>query len=855
MQIILSHVNIDFDGFASMIAAKKLYPDATLVITDKQNAAVKQFLAIYRDSIELYQSHLIDWDKVTHLIIVDVASLQRVGEFAEKLKDNVTITVYDHHPPSKDDVVADESTIEFVGATVTLLVEEIKKREIDITPFEATIFGLGVYTDTGSFSYSNTTPRDLLIGSYLLEKGMNLELINRFSDQMLFDQQQEIFNQLLVQSNEYQTQGLNIMISTHRQKKFQGGLSTLTRKLLETTGADAVIVVVEMSKRVYVVGRADSNRVNLLPLMAELGGGGHEKAASATIKKGNLDEIMSTVVNSLDAILKPAITAKAIMASPVKTIAPTQTIDDAAKMMYRYGHTGFPVCEEGKLIGIISRRDLDKATHHGLGHAPVKAYMSTNPISITPTTSLEEVQNIMIKHDIGRLPVLHNGQVVGILSRSNVIEMLHNEKLKEELQLSAIEALKNNVRVKMKNQLPIESFQLLKQIGECADNLNVPVYMIGGIVRDIILGRSNEDIDVVIEGDGIEFAEALVSSYGGEVKIHETFGTATWKAESGMKIDVTSSRTEYYDHPAALPTVELSNLREDLYRRDFTINAMAIKLNQSEFGDLVDFFHAREDIEKKLIRTLHNLSFVEDPTRILRAVRFEKRFGFKMDSQSEELAKTSIDKSPSLSKVRLSNELQKLFNEDHPVEALERLNQLGFWKQLNPNARNKTDIEKHALIFHERVHKLQKNVPTELGKNAPVWFCYLLIPFYKQPNWKEHISQYSPTNKERKLIDELHFLNEQDFSKETLLHQQLKKISSLALIFFGSSCEETTATMVEEYIYCRARMPVLITGDDLKEIGIKPGPIFSKILVDVEIAYLNKNITSREDALEWIRKR
>ena len=167
-----------------------------------------------------------------------------------------------------------------------------------------------------------------------------------------------------------------------------------------------------------------------------------------------------------------------------------------------------------------------------------------------------------------------------------------------------------------------------KKIGKTAEDFNYNAYVIGGFVRDLFLYRSNEDIDVVIEGDGIAFARQFSKEMGTRVHTHEKFGTAVVIFPDGFKIDVASARMEYYKFPAALPTVEMSSLKLDLFRRDFTINTLAIELNPEKFGKLLDFFSAQKDIKDKVLRVLHNLSFVEDPTRVFRALRFEQRFGF-----------------------------------------------------------------------------------------------------------------------------------------------------------------------------------------------------------------------------------
>lgn len=846
---------MDFDAFASLVAAKKIYPEATIVMTDKQNAGVKQFLAIHRDSIDYIFDHQVKWQEVTHVILVDVATLSRVSDYVHHLPHSVHFTIYDHHPYQDGDVQTEDKQIEPVGATITLLVEKIMEKEIPINGFEATIFGLGLYTDTGSFTFSTTTARDLKIGSYLLEKGMQLTLVNRFSDQMLLEQQQTMFNELLLAANEHSIDGLNILVTTLERKKFEGGLAVITRKLLETTGADAILSVVEMQKRVYVVGRGSSNRINLLPLMYELGGGGHERAASATIKNNNLETVCQTVIKFLTKIVKPAITAEVMMTEPVKTMEPTTTIKEAANLMYRYGHTGFPVVqpETEQLIGIISRRDIDKATHHGLGHAPVKAYMSGNVLTVQPNTSLEEIEQIMIKHNIGRLPVVKDKKIIGILSRTNIIEVLYNEQLKRQLELVAENP--NNLQKIIAKQLSSSLYDLLKNIGVAADECHIHAFLIGGIVRDILLKRENDDIDIAVEGDGISFAHYLVAKYGGTCKIHESFGTATWKHPEGMKIDIATSRLEYYQQPAALPTVEYSNLKEDLYRRDFTINAMALCLNAAKFGELVDFFNGREDLQKHTIRILHNLSFVEDPTRIIRAVRFETRFGFHMDTQTKELALLSLDKLKKLSAIRITNELYKLFCEESPAKGFSHLTTLGFWKELAELEGNEQQWNETALTFETLIKKV--NIPFQL-----TWFGFLLIPFLTNPNWKVRIEPFALTTKEKKLMEQLNYLIENE--NQTLLqaktkgelHLQLKQISTEAILPF--ICNKVLANesfeLFVSYVIARKKLKPFINGEDLKKLGIPTGPIYSKLLESVEAAQLNEEVLTKQEALELLKK-
>ncbi|OEH86765.1 hypothetical protein BHU72_00375 [Desulfuribacillus stibiiarsenatis] len=884
MQVILSHLNIDFDGLASIIAAKKLYPKAKMVLPEKLSISVKQYLAIYKDSFDFHAPKQIDWKSVTHVIMVDIANLDRVGNFSDDLRrSDVLFTVYDHHQPAENDVKADSGKIESIGATVTMLVEEIQEKNISMNAFEATLMALGLYMDTGSFRYIGTTARDLLAAGYLVNQGANLAVISQYEDKPLGVEQQKLLNILMQSGTEFPFQGVDVMLATHRQKSYLGGLSLIASKMMDVTGVQALILIIEMGNKVFIVGRSSSDRIDVLPVINALGGGGHSKAASATIKDGSHEDIVEIVKSNLAAIVKPAVTARDMMSSPVKTISPDTSIEDSARMMLRYGHTGFPVVDVDKLVGIISRRDLDKATHHGLGHAPVKGFMSKEVRTIEPNLSVEEIQNIMIEENVGRLPVVEDDKLIGIVSRTNVVEYLHGRRNNNFiLDESALKPLERKLKDRMKKQMELPIYQLLLHIGEKADEIGVNAYIIGGVVRDLVIGYPNEDIDIVIEGDGIQFANLLAEQYGGTVRGHEKFGTATWKLPNeclletmcrpGLKIDITTARREYYDYPAALPNVERSTLREDLFRRDFTINAMAIQINKKNFGMLIDYFHGSKDIKEKKIKVLYNLSFVEDPTRILRAVRFEKRFGYAMDKQTRDLAINSVDKISSVSEVRISNELRMLFNEQHPIESIQRLSELGAWEY----------IIGEGVITKDKIHQLQtfkdlcyayhtKKIANSIfrshnSRDSRAWIGYFVILFHELDNGHERLVKYALNNEDLEVVDQfVVLLNHQELLDAIraeiptmgMLHKFLKEYryeSIVIMIALLDHLSERLSERIIEYLMKREQIPQYINGETLKVMGLKPSPMYAKLFSDLELACIDGNIKSKEDALRWVEQ-
>jgi len=228
-------------------------------------------------------------------------------------------------------------------------------------------------------------------------------------------------------------------------------------------------------------------------------------------------------------------------------------------------------------------------------------------------------------------------------------------------------------------KLPSRVLNLLRDAGVCAEEMGFCAYAVGGIVRDLFLRRDNLDVDVVIEGDGIAFASGFSVGHNARLLTYEKFGTANLVFPDGLKVDVATARTETYERPAALPLVMPGSIRDDMSRRDFSINTLAVSLNPDRFGELLDLFHARNDIRKRLIRVLHEKSFIDDPTRIFRAARFEKRFGFRIDSITEELIKDAVSAGliERLSGHRISSELRLILKEEDPLLPVRRLDELG----------------------------------------------------------------------------------------------------------------------------------------------------------------------------------
>ena len=869
MEIITSHNALDFDGLASMVGASKLYPGAIMVIPGTMPGKIKQFMALYKDVLDLRIPREIDLARVSRVILVDTASPRRLAQL-EPLHVNQAIDfhVYDHHPQQNGDIAGSISALEPTGATTTIMVEKIIAAGIDITPFEATILALGIYEDTGSLLFPGTTDRDARAVAYLLARKANLKIVATFMDAPISDQQRKILQSLIENTEAYHINGLDVTLAIHQGRAFIPGLDLLAYRIFKMEECDAIFVIAQMQSKVYVIARSGTSNLKVNEILSSLGGNGHERAASAMIRNQNVREVADTILKEIKAKIDPPIVARDIMSSPVKTIDLYRTMEEAGRLLLRYGHTGMPVVDGDEVVGIISRRDADKAVMHDLGHAPVKGFMTSKVITIAPDTPLNEIQKMVVEYDVGRLPVVDRGRLVGVVSRTDILRILHGNDYPEDhtLLYSPDETSAENIRGLMQGKLPADIFTTLEAAGEAARELEYNVYCVGGFVRDLFLNVPNFDVDLVVEGDGRQLARRLADRLGGKVRVHDRFATATFITAEGTKIDVATARTEYYEFPAALPMVERSSIKEDLYRRDFTINTLAVCLNPGRFGELIDFFGGRRDIHKGLIRVLYNLSFVEDPTRILRAIRFEQRYKFTIEPDTLRFARDAIQRRMlgKLSYKRILRELVLILNEKDPIPALLRMNESGVWNYILP------EIDLEAL------RTTLKRIPMVLGwweeryygDEIKPWLIYLLVIFSQlNPGQLEDVLTRYPLGRyaQRCVEDSVQVaqiaiqINNQAELTPSQLDSMLQgfNVENLIYLLLLMTSENAWERTVRFYDL-KTKVKVEINGHDLQELGLRAGPVFKTILARLYEAKLDGDIKNRDDEIrmvkQWIEK-
>jgi tRNA nucleotidyltransferase (CCA-adding enzyme) len=703
-QVIATHGNTDFDAFGAMLAARLLYPGAVVAVATL-NRNVRDFYRLHADAFDsVIDVGRLELDAIRRLVVIEAASASRLGELESVALDSgVEKILFDHHGEHglPDWVSVENAFLSADGALTTTLVGIVAERGLTPTPLEATAFALGIHEDTGSLTYPTTTQRDLDALSWCFRHGARQELVNEYLHTPLAPAERSLLQHLL---DSLETVADDVLLATTSWPEYVDGVSNLAHKLVELTDARALVLLVEMDERVFAVVRSRTERIDAAVVAGVLGGGGHPQAASA-ISRESLAVARSRIVEALREAHLSGPVARDVMARPARAVAPDSTVREAMTLCQRHGQSGVFVVERERLVGSVSREDLDKAVGHHLSHAPVRGIMSSHVVLAHEQATLSELRSLVMAAEDGRVAVVEDDVLVGVVSRADLLRALEGTAPEPA---AIAESIADELRASPRLLGIVEA---VTQLGRRADG----VYLVGGTVRDILLGEESFDVDIAVEGDAIAFAYALAEMLGGRATPHQRFGTAIVQYGEGERVDVVTTRTEFYDAPGALPTVERAGLQEDLFRRDFTINAMAASLAADDLGRLVDPYGGRADIRARTLRVLHNLSFIEDPTRIFRGIRYEARYGFRFDEHTVRLLRGCIEMGlvGDLSSSRLRDELVALLEDPGAADGVRRLGELGADRAIHPHLRG--DDEAAALF--SRVCALRD----ELDVDLPTW--------------------------------------------------------------------------------------------------------------------------------------
>ncbi len=860
MRLILTHEQADFDALASLYAATLLYEPAYAVLPRHLNRNVRAFVTLYGNEFGFLDARDLPSAPVEEVVLVDTQSLVTVRGMGAKTR----VRVIDHHPRRPSLNPQWETYIDEVGATTTLLVESLQEHNGNLMPLQATLLLLGIYEDTGSLTYSRTTARDARAVAYLLEQGASLKIASDFLNPPLSEAQRKLYDALIQQAETLDIHGHLIILTRGEAPEMEEEVSSLAHKLRDLFEPDALFVLVATHEGIRIVGRATSDDVNVAAILAHFGGGGHERAAAALIRPSSMAETHTTLEQSyqqlralLPRFVRPAITVAQIMSRNPTLLTPETSLQEAAALMQRTGFEGFPVVEKGKVIGLLTRRAVDRALAHRL-NLKITSLMDAGEVTVSPDDSLQVLQHRMTESGWGQIPVVapETGEIIGIVTRTDLLKVLN---------LPAAPQL--NLQERLLQALSPSRIALIRLVAEKAAQLNMALYIVGGFVRDLLLGYPSVDFDLVVEGDAIALAQALHQEHGGRLVSHSRFGTAKWFLPDPLRypddppfLDLISARMEFYEHPTALPTVRRGSIKLDLHRRDFTINTLAIRLDGRHFGELLNYWGGLADLQRGLIRVLHSLSFIDDPTRMIRAVRYEQRYGFQIEPRTLQLMNEARPLLARLSGERVRHELDLILNESCAVAALRRLAELDLLKVIHPALDWNADIEQRltlALAHPPATEIASFWTPSRVPLQQALAYTVWLFPLSQSEilSLANRLRFSSPVK--RLILDAstlFHSLPELQGASPSRWVERLEHLSPISIYALQLILPEEQARPLSEYLTHWRNVRPYTDGETLRRMGIPPGPDYRRILGRLRAAWLDGEIQTQEEERQLLER-
>ena len=875
MRLIMTHEQADFDAIASLLGAFLIGKDEIALLPRQMNRNVQSLLNLYQTVLPFIQPDNLTRGSIEAITLVDTQSLVTIKGLHKETK----ITVVDHHPKKGDFPNSWKFVETKTGATTTFFVQQLQIQTTPLSKITASLLLLGIYEDTGSLTYSCTTPADVHAAAFLLEQGANLDIIADFLNPPLSSSQRSLMDELVKNSTSVKHEDQTIIVSSADGTKVTDEISSIAHKMFNLLAPDALFIFVNTSEGIRLVARSVSDRINVARITVQFGGGGHERAASALIPpitdkpvSDFMKELVSHFIEELSFLVTPGSQVGQIMSRQPLLITPATTAKEALQLMQQFGYEGYPVVQHNKVIGLLTRRAVDRALTHKL-NLPAISLMDAGSITISPDDSLEKLQYLMSSSGWGQVPVIDpvSKEVIGIVTRTDLLKSLAgNNGYGDRVNLSSV----------LEENLPTVKLALIKLISTQAAENNLPIYLVGGLVRDILLKQNSQDLDFVVEGDAISLARMLTAQYGGKISSHRQFGTAKWiigtekkhlssqfkesllnPAELPSAVDLISARTEFYSFPTALPTIKQSSIKLDLQRRDFTINTMAIRLDGSHYGELYDFWGGLNDLNQSLIRVLHSLSFVDDPTRILRAVRFEQRLKFKLEERTLQLLKESRSLLQQVSGDRIRHELDLILSGQHGSEIFHRLQELSLLTCIHPDFiwkdKYKQPLEK---ALNDPINK--KWGLSEMVGNMPAqrFIAYLIILSSIPPVQVNAIAKRLHLSAVLKsallqsnslLIEFPHLLQ----SKPSKIVRRLEKTPAAVLYAIHLIApQKSWQELIHQFQTKWKKVRPITSGVTLKQLHLSPGPDYQKILAALRAAWLDGEVKTKEEEDTLLKK-
>ncbi|MFN4308432.1 CBS domain-containing protein [Sulfurihydrogenibium azorense] len=839
MQVVILDEGSDLDAFSSAYGLTLLFPDTYIILPNSYDYKLRKTLEIFQDRVKqkILKKQEVDFSKVKKAFVVDSQTIPDL---------DIPIEIFDHHP--KKDLKNKNIKIYIykTGSLSTIIVEKIKKQKVKLDTEDATILALGIYEDTGGFKFLGTTSRDLKAYNYLLNIGIDLVKLKYIVSDTFDLEDSEVLREIIKNVETLPVENKKVLIS-NLIRKYSKDVAWILKYVKPFEEADAYFLVINQKSKKTIIGRSKDKDIDLSKIMSQLDGGGHPFAASTTVVGFDFNEIKNFLTYLISGKDK---TISQFIKNDLPVVESNLSLNQVKSVMGRYKYV--VVLQSGKYAGILTDKIINNAIKHGLKDE--KAITFTEDfITLNPNTTFLQLLKLTSNYETDIFPVVEKGFYKGVIYKKDIVNTLAGLSDDKPLFNLSSKVKTVNYLERLKRFFPKDVLDLLKDIGQFSEKLGYKSFIIGGVVRDIVLGKQSLDIDIIVEGSAIDLIKRYAKENNLTYHVYPEFMTGNIVFPNGLKLDFATARKEEYDSPGSYPKVEKATLFEDLYRRDFTINTLAIEITYSNFGKLIDYFNGLVDIKEKRIRILHTLSFVEDPIRILRALRFAGRLEFKLEKKTESLLKHAVEKdllnfAPT---GRINLELNLTFKEEKVLDILKLMDK---YKVLYKLFGITLDKEKEKLLV-----KLQDNfliLKEILNTDFPTSsnYLYVLLSNYPQEIVYNLLKKYH-FEKEAKYIDE--FLSAFKIVKESqnkyTLYKTLKSFNKEFLPALMSFLDSNKFKGIIDVL--KKEKNPLIKGEDLIELGLKPSPEFKTILEDIFVKYLNDQFKNKEEAVSYIKNK
>lgn len=863
LELIVFPHNADLDHLGAVRCLSLQFPEAKILhpVRFKQNAWET---ARKLDWFKTINFSGVDFANVHRIHLVGISQPRQNKELIEAVATSFNQTVvYSDHQPGLPFPYSFEQ-INALSLTASLLAPMLNKKFI-FSDDDIFLFTLAVTEKTWAGLSSRCRSDDQTVLNFLRSYHVSPARVANAIVLGMREGQTGLYNHMRKNVEDIQYGYWPISFIAVKSAGHVQDLEPVVDAIWSDLAQPILIIMITANNFSRIWARSSLSQVDFFDVLAEFRPSRHRNWVFFNFSGNGHEQNRETLLQKLKENLKPDLTAGDIMSAAPQCIDWNSTIQHAFDLMLKFNIMSLIVTREDEFAGIVTRRDLDRALQMNLLDAIIGPYVPTSIPIVSPSTPVRVLKSLMVRYNLTRLPVLDGKKISGIITTHELLRFLPDNlplppdflPLAEQIKMPDPSTLEDLV----KRVFSLKIYHLLSKIGRFAAIKKLAVFAVGGFVRDLLLERPNFDIDIVVIGDAMSFSAALSTELACEHKVFDRFHTARIYLED-LKVDFSSARIEHYANPGALPQIEYSGLSNDLYRRDFTINALALALNPEHFLELKDFFGGYNDLLHRRIRILHSFSFLEDPTRLFRALRFAGRFNFSLEQDTRRAFDLAISREAllKLSIKRIAAEISRSFNEERPQDVIASLFSAGLMRYLSPELVDASILPgRFKLIkgFIKRFMILGEDIDAEA-----IYWSGLLSVLNAVPAAKILDATGTPHSRRVKILQALQAMNtipsqinricDTDNLQLYELLTGLEIETLLSLMAF--SMDKRNARKILHFISNLRRIKCSISGNDLLAIGVEPGPLFRQIFQHIIYLKLNGADPSPEEELEIARK-